>query len=643
MAKKIVTENLRWSVDDSYELYEIDGWGDRYVGINEVGHVEVRPEQGAGYGIDLKALVDDLGERGLGLPILIRFSDILKRRIETVHGAFGNAIKEYGYGNIYRGVYPIKVNQQRHVVEEMLTYGKALGLGLEAGSKPELLAAMALVDDEDTPIVCNGFKDEEYIEAVILAGKIGKCVIPVVEKFSELKLIVEQAKKHGVRPKIGVRVKLAARGAGRWEGSGGVRSKFGLFVTETLKAVEYLKAEGMADCLELLHFHMGSQINEIRNVKTAVVELARMYVELSKEGVGLKYLDVGGGLGVDYDGSHTAGGSSMNYDLQEYANDIVFQTQQICDAHGVAHPVIISESGRALAAHHSVLVFNVVGSSGFGRFDVPSVLDDGAAKDLPLPIKNLFEAYHLLDEKNFIEFYHDAQEQHEAVIGLFNHGYCTLVQRGLAERLVFGLCTKALGYVREMADVPEEFEGLEQILSETYFCNMSVFQSLPDSWAIGQKFPILPIHRLDEEPLRRGILADITCDSDGRVDAFIGKGGGKDTLALHDLEEGQDYYLAAFMVGAYQETLGDLHNLFGDVNVVHVKMDGEGGVHIDEVIEGDSVGDVLGYVQYDPKELLRMMRKQVERGLKGKRLTLGESRMLLKFYEDGLNGYTYLE
>ena len=586
--------------------------------------------------------MDDLGERGLALPILIRFSDILKRRIETVHGAFQNAIDEYGYQNIYRGVYPIKVNQQRHVVEEMLGYGKKMGLGLEAGSKPELLAAMALVDDEDTPIVCNGFKDEEFIEAVILAGKIGKCVIPVVEKFSELRLIVEQAKKHGVRPRIGVRVKLAARGSGRWEGSGGVRSKFGLFVTETLKAVQYLKDEGMADCLELLHFHMGSQINQIRNVKKAVVELARMYVELSKEGAGLKYLDVGGGLGVDYDGSHSAAGSSMNYDLQEYANDIVFHTQQICDTHGVAHPVIISESGRALTAHHSVLVFNVVGSSGFGKFDVPTELDEKMAKDLPLPIKNLFEAYHELTEWNFIEFYHDAQQQHEAVINLFNHGYCSLLQRGLAERLVFGLCTKVLGYVREMEDVPEEFLGLERDLSETYFCNMSVFQSLPDSWAIGQKFPILPIHRLEEEPRVKGILADITCDSDGRVDSFIGKGGGKDTLALHTLNGDEPYYLAAFMVGAYQETLGDLHNLFGDVHVVHVKMDGEGGVHIDEVIVGDTAGDVLGYVQYNPKELLRTMRKQVERGLKAKRLSIAESRMLLKFYEDGLNGYTYL-
>ena len=384
MAEHVEANNEGWGVGDSYGLYEVAGWGDGYVGINEAGHVEVLPEQGEGYGIDLKVLVDDLGERGLGLPILLRFSDILKRRIETVYGAFKHAIDEYGYENIYRGVYPIKVNQQRHVVEEMLSYGKGFGLGLEAGSKPELLAAMALVDDEDTPIVCNGFKDEEFIEAVILAGKLGKCVIPVVEKFSELKLIVEQAKKHGVRPKIGVRVKLAARGAGRWEGSGGVRSKFGLFVTEVLEAVAYLKKEGMADCLELLHFHMGSQINQIRNVKTAVVELARMYVELCKEGAGLKYLDVGGGLAVDYDGSHTAAGSSMNYDLQEYANDIVFHTQQICDMHGVAHPVIISESGRALAAHHSVLVFNVVGSSGFGQFDVPAELDADLAKGLPV-------------------------------------------------------------------------------------------------------------------------------------------------------------------------------------------------------------------------------------------------------------------
>src|SRR5213075_2262658 len=477
-------------------------------------------------------------------------------RVGQIHAAFERAIKDHDYRGDYRCVYPIKVNQQRHVVEEIHSFGKEYGFGLEAGSKPELLAVMAIVDDDETPIICNGFKDDEFIEAVILATKIGKNIIPVVEKFSELELIVKYAKQHNVKPSIGVRVKLSAKGAGRWEQSGGVRSKFGLFVSEVTEALEFLRRHGMGDCLNLLHFHLGSQINNIRNIKGAIIELVRVYVELQRMGAGLQMIDVGGGLGVDYDGSKTNFESSINYGLQEYANDVVFHVKEICDQAGVDHPTIISESGRAMVAYHSVLVFNVLGWSGFARFDLPQQMTDDERRTMPAPVVNLFDTWQGIDGQNFMEYYHDASISKDAVLNLFSLGYCSLEQRSLAERLFFGICHKALEMVRKMEYVPEEFSGLEAMLSDTYFCNMSIFQSMPDSWAIDHLFPILPIHRLDEEPSCRGILADITCDSDGKVDRFIDKRDVKEVLELHPYEHGKEYYLAAFLVGAYQEILG---------------------------------------------------------------------------------------
>ncbi|MGA2500751.1 MAG: biosynthetic arginine decarboxylase, partial [Tepidisphaeraceae bacterium] len=558
------------------------------------------------------------------------------------HKAFEHAMKEHEFKGQYRCVYPIKVNQQRHVVEEILNFGNEYGVGLEAGSKPELLAVMALVEDDQTPIVCNGFKDDEFIEAVILATKIGKNIIPVVEKFSELELIVKYAKLHGVKPSIGVRVKLAARGAGRWESSGGVRSKFGLFISEVMEALEFLRRHGMGDCLNLLHFHIGSQINNIRNLKGAIIELTRVYVEMQRLGAGLKYIDVGGGLGVDYDGSKTNFESSINYGLQEYANDVVYHIKEICDSVGVEHPIIISESGRAMVAYHSVLIFNVVGWSGFNRFELPADLTPAERDDLPAPLVAMFDTYRGLNEHNFTEYYHDAQLSKEAVLNLFNLGYCTIEARSLAERLFFGVCSKVLNMVRHMEYVPEEFAGLESMLSDTYFCNFSIFQSMPDSWAIDQIFPIMPIHRLNQEPTCRGILADITCDSDGKVDRFIDRRDVKSVLELHAYD-GSDYYLAAFLVGAYQEILGDLHNLLGDTNAVHVSVDEQGRWSIDEVVKGDTVREVLQYVQFSADDLTRAMRKRVERALRDQKLTVDESRVLLRFYESGLEGYTYLE
>ncbi|MFW6059226.1 MAG: biosynthetic arginine decarboxylase [Phycisphaeraceae bacterium] len=640
-ASKSARKRRAWSPEKSAELYSIDNWSNGYFAINDAGHVVVRPTTEPAPQIDLKVLVEELRRRDLNPPLLIRFSDILKHRLCAIADAFDTAIRENAYQSNYRCVYPIKVNQQRHVVEEIQSLGAAHGFGLEAGSKPELLAIMAMVGDDDTPIICNGFKDAQFIEAVILATKIGKHVIPVVEKFSELGLIIEYARKHDVRPRIGVRVKLDARGAGRWEDSGGERSKFGLFVSEVVEAVETLRAQDMLDCLKLLHMHLGSQINNIGNIKSALNEQVRIYTELRQMGAGLEYLDVGGGLGVDYDGTQTTAGTSVNYSLQEYANDVVYHVKAGCDAADVPHPTLISESGRAMVAYHSVLVFNVLGTSSFDRFEPPAPMNDAQFNDLPRPVQTLVEAHHELNEDNFAEAYHDADLAREETIHLFNLGYCSLEHRALAQRLYFTICARVLQFIRDLPQVPEEFQGLESLLSDTYFCNFSIFQSMPDSWAIEHMFPVMPIHRLNEEPTGRGVLVDITCDSDGRIDHFISPRGRQPVLPLHPYRGG-DYFLAAFLVGAYQEILGDLHNLFGDTNAVHVSIDDHGEPSIDEVIEGDTIGEVLQYVQFKPDELRRAFRKQVEQAVRDRKLDVDEARLLRRFYEGGLNGYTYL-
>ncbi|HVR74105.1 MAG TPA: biosynthetic arginine decarboxylase [Planctomycetota bacterium] len=629
----------KWTVQDSRDLYNIRNWGKGYFSINKRGCVAVHPYKDPEQSIDLKELVDQLKQRGIELPILLRFTDILRHRIGEMHDAFAAAIGEYGYQGRYCCVYPIKVNQQRQVVDEFLDFGKPYGFGLECGSKPELLAVLALTHASDTPIICNGFKDDDYIEMVAFAQKIGKTVIPVVEKFSELDLVLRYSEKLQVRPTFGVRVKLSTRGSGRWKLSGGDRSKFGLTVTELLKILEVLKREGKEDCLKLLHFHLGSQITNIHNVKNAINEVARIYVELLRTGAGLQYLDVGGGLGVDYDGSQTNFESSVNYTLQEYANDVVFRIKTVCDEAGVKHPTIITESGRATVAYHSVLVFNVLGLSKFHfeGFDIPEEIPE----DYPQPVHDLYGLCKDVSKKNLLESYHDAVQAYDEILNSFNLGYISLEMRSLSERLYYTAAQKILRIVQSLDFVPEELEGLESQLSDTYFCNFSVFQSLPDSWAIQQLFPIMPIHRLREEPRRRGILADITCDSDGKVDKFIDLRDVKKTLELH--EEGEeDYYLAAFLVGAYQEILGDLHNLFGDTNSVHVSLDENGNVNVDTVVKGDTVQQVLSYVQYSPSALVAQMRKDVEIALREKRITLEESARFLKFYEQGMQAYTYL-
>jgi arginine decarboxylase len=635
-----------WYVEDSLELYGVNAWGNGYFGINEAGHVVVRPDQTADHQIDLLEVIRGLEARDLTTPVVVRFSDILRHRLKRLHDAFATAIAENDYRNRYAAVFPIKVNQQRLVVEEVYGYGREFGFGLEVGSKPELLAVMALTEGEsERMIICNGFKDDSYIEAVILATKLGRTIIPVVENFYELQLILKHAKSYDVRPRIGVRVKLASEGAGRWRESSGEKSKFGLFVTEILELFRVLKEHGMEDCLQLVHCHPGSQLQDIRRVKDAVNELAHVYAELKLMGAGLRYIDIGGGLGVDYDGSRTNYPSSINYTMAEYASDVVYRIANVCNARGVDHPVIVSESGRAIAAHHSLLVFNTLGGSMLDKFQVGEEVAEGRARDpdLPQPVRDLIDAYRSIAERRLVECYHDAQQAREQALQMFNLGYLSLEARGLVERVYWATCAKIRDYCRRLPTVPEELEGLEAILSDIYFCNVSVFQSLPDSWAIDQLFPIMPIHRLDERPTRNAVLADITCDSDGKIDHFVSLREAKRTIELHELRDGERYYLAAFLVGAYQETLGDLHNLFGDTHVVHIKLHEEGGWWIEETVKGDTAAEVLRYMRYDVDRLLPQLARDCERAVREGRLSLAESQSLRRFYDAELNGYTYLE
>jgi arginine decarboxylase len=636
--RQAMTAGEVWSVTDANELYEVSRWGKGYFSVNSSGNVQVHPAKDPSRAIDLKQLVDDLQARGITLPLLIRFSDILKHRLADIHDAFQTAIAQHQYTGRYCCVYPIKVNQQRQVVEEVLNFGAPYQFGLEAGSKPELLAVIAMASNE-TPIMCNGFKDAEYIETVMLAQKMGRNIIPVVEKYTELKLILEYSEKVGVKPNIGMRVKLAARGGGRWQGSAGYRSKFGLTVAEILHGLEELKQRGMADCFKLLHFHLGSQIPNIRVVKHALNEAARIYTELHKAGAGLQYLDVGGGLGVDYDGSQTNFESSINYTLDEYANDVVYHIQTVCDEAGVPHPTIVSESGRAVVAYHSVLVFDVLGVSGFGGNGGPILPNP---EEVEQPLIDLADTYNNLTTRNALESFHDAQQALDMALNLFSGGYLPLEQRCQAETLYWAISSKLQKIVQQMDEVPEDLQGLDDQLSSTYFCNFSLFQSIPDSWAIKQLFPVLPIHRLNERPTEHAVLGDITCDSDGKIDQFIDRRDVKRTLPLHTLNE-SPYMIGVFLVGAYQEILGDMHNLFGDTHAVHVRLDPEGNVVLEALIKGDTVKEVLDYVEFDPEMLMHRMRTDVESAVREGRIDLEQSGRLLRFYEDGLDGYTYLE
>jgi arginine decarboxylase len=632
----LLTELRAWTVKDSLELYNVNGWGRGFFSINEAGHIQVTPAGAGSAKIDLKELVDDLRSRGLNLPLLIRFSDILRTRVQQLCGAFQQAIAENDYRGSYRGVYPIKVNQQRHVVEELVEYGRPYNLGIEAGSKPELLVALALHDNPEALILCNGYKDRAFIETALLAQKLGRKVIITVDRVGELPTILTAARELDIRPTIGVRARLVTRGAGKWVESTGDRSKFGLTTAEMVASVEHLRAEGMLDCLQLLHFHIGSQITNIRAVKDALREASRIFVELHGLGANMRYLDCGGGLGVDYDGSQTNFHSSVNYTLEEYAADIVSQIAEACNARGVPHPDIVTESGRALVAHHSVLVFNVLGTNEILAGQIPESL----AKDEHTVIQQLYETYAGVSRKNFQEAYHDALQVKEEAITAFNLGYLDLKARARVEELFWATCEKILKIVRDLAYVPDELEGLERQLTDTYYCNFSLFQSLPDHWAVRQLFPTLPIDRLNREPTRRAVLADLTCDSDGKMDQFIDLRDVKHFLELHP-PNGEPYLIGTFLVGAYQEILGDLHNLFGDTDAVHVKLDAD-DYTVEHVVAGDSVAEVLSYVQYSKDDLISRVRRAVEAALREKRLTMAESGRFMRRYEESLAGYTYL-
>ena len=633
-----------WTIDDARELYQIRRWGSGFFDINDAGHVVARPHKTRQPEIDLHEIIQGLRERGIKTPVILAFSDLLARRLTDLHQAFTNAIAEHGYKGVYRAVYPIKVNQQRHVVEEVQACGREFGFGLEVGSKPELLAVMGMTTETpDALIICNGFKEDKYVEFVTMAAKLGRTIIPVIENIEELRLILRQAERFQVRPRIGVRVNLNSPGAGRWRHSSGAKAKFGLSISEVLDVFGILKREGMQDCLQLLHCHLGSQIHDIRNVNAGVNELARVYVELAKMGAGLRYLDVGGGLGVDYDGSQTNFEFSTNYSLTEYASNIVYRIMSVCDEDSIPHPTIITESGRAMVAHHSVLVFDVLGSNSADRFVVPEEFANINGGETPRPILDLLDAYKNVSERRLLECYHDALQAREEAMSLFNLGHMSLQHRSLVDQIFWATTAKIRDKCRDLESIPEELQDLETQLSDTYFGNLSIFQSLPDIWAINQIFPVMPIHRLSERPTRHAIIADVTCDSDGKIDRFVDLRDIKKTLELHPIQHGDEYYLAAFLVGAYQETLGDLHNLFGDTHVVHIRLDDNGKWWINHVVDGDAVRDVLNYVQYDVEKLRQEIRRECERAVRDNRLSVAESQSMTKAYEGGLAGYTYLE
>ncbi len=628
----------RWTVQKSADQYQIRGWGHPYFTINDAGHVQVIPDpERPQHGIDLFELVNDLDARGLELPLLLRFSDVLKDRIKRINECFQKAIAEYDYKGVYRGVFPTKVNQQKHFIEEVVEFGAPWRVGLEAGSKPELLIALAAEQEPGGLVICNGYKDQKYIETALLAQRFDKTVIVVLERIEELEFTLRAFKKTGIRPCIGVRAKLGAKGVGRWADSVGDRAKFGLTTSEIVEVVDKLAERDMLDCLQLLHYHAGSQLSSIISVKNAIREAANIYIELAKMGANMLFLDVGGGLAVDYDGSKSDFHASKNYNIQEYAYDIVAAIAEACTKAEITHPTIVTESGRAIAAHQSVLVFEIVGKNEV-RFGTPQ--DPGAKAHKVL--RQLYETYNGIQPKNLQEAYHDASQNKEEADSLFKFGYLTLRERAQAEKLFWACCERILDAAKKLKRVPDEVIQLEQMMAAIYYGNFSVFQSIPDSWAIDQLFPIMPIHRLDEEPTVKATLADLTCDSDGKVDRFIDIEDVKHVLPVHPFREEQRYYMGIFLNGAYQEILGDLHNLFGDTNAVHVRLDSEGGYELGHFVKGDEIREVLSYVEYEPGVMIERVRRQAERARRQGLITFDQVKLLMKHYEDSLGSYTYL-
>ena len=628
----------KWTIEDSKELYNINGWGVSYFGINNKGDVYVSPCKNNAQ-IDLREVMDELALRDVTPPVLLRFPDILDNRIEKTASCFQQAKEEYDYKGENFIIYPIKVNQIQPVVEEIISHGRKFNLGLEAGSKPELHAVIAVQCQSDSLIICNGYKDQAYIELALLAQKMGKRIFIVVEKLNELETIAKVAKKLNVKPNLGIRIKLASSGSGKWEESGGDASKFGLTSAELLQAIDILKQKGMQECLRLIHFHIGSQITKIRRIQTALREAAQFYINLHKMGYDVEFVDCGGGLGVDYDGTRSSNSeSSVNYSIQEYVNDCIYTFVDAADKNGIRHPNIITESGRSLTAHHSVLVIDVLETA-----SLPEMPEEFEAKanDHQL-VKDLYEIWDNLNPRTMLEDWHDAEQIRDEALELFSHGIVDLKTRAEIERMYWSVAHEINALAKSMKHVPEELKNLDKLLADKYFCNFSLFQSLPDSWAIDQLFPIMPIQRLNERPTRHATLQDITCDSDGKISNFVADGHIKHVLPIHALRKNENYHLGVFLIGAYQEILGDMHNLFGDTNAVHISVK-DGKYHIDQIIDGETVEEVLDYVQYNPKKLVRQLETWVTKSVKEGKISLEEGKEFLGTYRSGLYGYTYLE
>jgi len=630
---------IAWTPEKSAELYGVETWGHSFFGVNKQGHVTVRLEDDEAQAeVSLFEVIDGLRDRGTHLPVLLRFRDLLHSRIAEINESFNKAIKETKYRGEYRGVYPIKVNQQRQVIEEIAEFGKKYHYGLEAGSKPELIAALAHMHDPEAYLVCNGYKDEEFIDLALQAQKMGLRVMLVLEMPSELDLILERSRKIGVLPNLGVRVRLSTKGSGHWQDSAGDKSVFGLNASQVIAVVDHLKQAGYIGCLKMLHYHQGSQIPNIAAIREGATEAVRMYCDLVKEGAPMGVLDIGGGMAVDYDGSHTNFHSSCNYSVAEYCTDIVEVVSQICDKAGVAHPNLISESGRAVVAYYSVLVFNILDVTSAQTSEEAPPIPENAPQNL----MNIIEVNKVIHKKTLQECFNDAMYYRDQMRAQFFYGAATLRERGLAEAWFWHILTRISNLIAELDDIPEDLRELSSTLVDFYYGNFSLFQSLPDSWAIDQVFPVMPIHRLDEKPRHRAVLADITCDCDGKIDRFIDKEDVAKILPLHDFKQGKAYYLAVFLVGAYQETLGDLHNLLGDTNVVGVHLEKGKPVYTHEV-EGDTVADVLSYVEFDPKELVTRFRNFAEKAVAEGRISPKERREILDLFREGLSGYTYFE
>ena len=629
----------RWRIEDSMELYNIQGWGRKYFSIDSKGNVAVTPREGYA-SVDLREVMDELQVRDITSPVLLRFPDILDNRIEKISNCFAVASKQYNYEGQNYIIYPIKVNQMRPVVEEIVTYGEKFNIGLEAGSKPELHAVLATNIRENALIICNGYKDKTYIELALLAQKMGRRIYIVVEKLNELRIISEVARRMDLRPNVGLRIKLASSGSGKWETSGGDQSKFGLNSSELLEALDYMERNKMTDCLKLIHFHIGSQITKIRFIKNAIREAAQFYVNLCNLGFDVEFIDIGGGLGVDYDGSrNSASGSSMNYSIQEYANDAVSTLVDACEKNGLKQPNIINESGRSLTAHHSVLVFEVLETTQLPIWKDSREVDDDAHE----LIKELYQIWDKIDQQNILESWHDALQIREEALDLFSLGMLDLKMRAQMEELFWSIARDVCDIVSGMRHAPEELRKVAKMIPDKYFCNFSLFQSLTDSWAIDQVFPIIPLSRLDEKPTRTCTIQDITCDSDGKISNFISNTGATaNSLHVHALKPGEPYYLGVFLVGAYQEILGDMHNLFGDTNAVHISVYKD-RYEIDRIIDGETVADVLDYVQFNPKKLVRNVEAWVTSSMKDGKISPEEGREFLSNYRSGLYGYTYIE